>query len=360
MGFKEIKNQEGVGKGYVKYQFYLRFKGEQHRRVETCRRSAVAAIFRDWEDSILNGVTRQYKFFEIMDEYLKYVEKFKSAKSFEAESRSVKRFKECFKNMALSDFRRSNVDDFVSWRKNKVFAAHENTKEKGKVSNATINRDIACLSSFFSFCIRKEYSNTVNPVAMCKLKENNQREVRMSKIQLEEFLIKAQSVDAQLYNVVALALLTGMRKKEILTLEWSEVHLEASIIRLSARKTKSKKARIIPITPAAAEIIKQMVNKSGLVVGHYTSDMLRKQWAKLLKLITFNKIGDGTDLHFHDLRHIYAQTLLDQGVSLEDIQSLLGHESIQTTQERYAMFSRQDLQEKAGRMDNVVRLRKII
>ncbi|PKL19539.1 MAG: hypothetical protein CVV49_00450 [Spirochaetae bacterium HGW-Spirochaetae-5] len=360
MGYKEVTDQSGVEKGYIKYQFYIRFKGDQFRKVVTCRKSAVDALFREWEGKILLGVTKQFKFFEILDEYLIHVEQNKSAKALNAESRSILRFKSCFKNILLSDFRRSHVDDFITWRRNKVFALHANTRVKGKVSNATINRDLACLSSFFSYCIRKEYINTINPVALTKLKENNEREVRISREQLEEFLLKAQTIDRQFYNVIVIALLTGMRKKEILTLDWSEVHFDSRFIRLSAHKTKSKKARIVPITPAAMEILSSMKNNSSLVVGEYTDNILRKQWGKLLNMISFRKISDGTDLHFHDLRHIYAQTLLDQGVSLEDIQSLLGHESIQTTQKRYAMFSRHDLQEKAGRMDNVVKIKRVI
>lgn len=360
MGYKEVKDQSGVERGYVKYEFYIRYKGERFRRVETCRRSAVAAIFRDWEDSILKGTTKSYKFFQILDEYLVYVEQSKSTKAFEAESRSIKRFKECFKNIEISDFRRSNVDQYILWRRTRVYAKHDNTLVKGKISNATINRDLACLSSFFTYCIRMEYINTMNPVAMFKLKENNEREVRLSRLQLEEFLHKAQSIDNMLYNVIAIALLTGMRRKEIFSLEWSEVHFDNSIIILSARKTKSKKSRIVPITPAARDILLGIRNDSQLVVGNYTSDILRKQWKKLLNMVTFGKINNGTDLHFHDLRHVYAQTLLDQGVGLEDIQSLLGHEDFKTTQSRYAMFARQDLKEKAGLMDNVVQLRRVI
>jgi site-specific recombinase XerD len=95
-----------------------------------------------------------------------------------------------------------------------------------------------------------------------------------------------------------------------------------------------------------------------LVAGDYTANVLRKQWLKLLKRVSFGVIGDGTMLCFHDLRHIFAQALLDEGLSLEDIQFLLGHESITTTQERYAMFARPDLISKVSRMDNVVKLNR--
>lgn len=103
-----------------------------------------------------------------------------------------------------------------------------------------------------------------------------------------------------------------------------------------------------------------MRNDSQLVAGSYTRDMLIKQIKKLLKKVAFGKIGDGTDLHFQDMRHVYAQTLLDQGVGLEDIQSLLGHEDFKNTHKRYVMFERPDLQKKAGLMDNVVQLRKVV
>ncbi len=42
-----------------------------------------------------------------------------------------------------------------------------------------------------------------------------------------------------------------------------------------------------------------------------------------------------------------------------DIQSLLGHDDITTTQKRYAMFARPDLKSKISRMDNVVKLSRI-
>lgn len=362
MGYTKI-DSAGLSDGNHRYRFDLRINDVRHRKIVTCRRSAVNVLYRKWEDKIYSGQSQQtgYRFFEILDKYLEHVQLNKSPEAYKTEQRAVRVFKMFFKkNLLLSEFKRSMVDDFVTWRRNKVFSRHDNSYYKGRVCNSTINRDLAYLSSFFTYCIKREYINTVNPVSLCKLKENNEREVRLSRAQLEEFLNKAYEIDKMLYNVIALALLTGMRRKEIFSLEWSEVHFDNSIIILSARKTKSKKSRIVPITSVARDILLCMRNDTQLVTGSYTSDILRKQWKKLLKQVTFGKIGNGTDLHFHDLRHVYAQTLLDQGVGLEDIQSLLGHEDFKTTQKRYAMFARPDLQKKAGLMDNVVQLRKVV
>ena len=70
-------------------------------------------------------------------------------------------------------------------------------------------------------------------------------------------------------------------------------------------------------------------------------------------------INDKTKLRVHDLRHVYSQSLLNQGIGLEDIQSLLGHQDITTTQRRYAQYARPDLLEKASKIDNVINFKKI-
>ena len=51
---------------------------------------------------------------------------------------------------------------------------------------------------------------------------------------------------------------------------------------------------------------------------------------------------------------IYAQALLNLGLSLEDLQSLLGHQDITTTQRRYAPFARPDLLDKGSKIDNFI------
>jgi site-specific recombinase XerD len=53
------------------------------------------------------------------------------------------------------------------------------------------------------------------------------------------------------------------------------------------------------------------------------------------------------DLRIHDLRHTFASTLVNQGVPLYEVQKLLGHSQIRTT-ERYAHLSQSKLQESSG------------
>lgn len=203
------------------------------------------------------------------------------------------------------------------------------------------------------YCIKRKYC-VHNPFNSIKLKENNYREINLSKKQIKELLEKAEDVDKRLYNIIQIALLTGMRRGEVFSLEWPEVDFEHSIIRLSASKTKSKKRRIIPITPALREILLSLLtNKSEFVISNYTVNIFRKHWLNLLKITSLPELKK---LHFHDLRHLFAQNLLNEGVSLEYIQALLGHQDFATTQKRYANlgFSNEDLNKHSLKIDAII------
>jgi integrase len=362
MGYKEVKDQTGVEKGYVRFEFYIRFKGERYRRVETCRRSAVAAIFRSWEDSITAGTTKQYKFFEIMDKYLEFSMEFKSEKTYRFEKTVINEVVKKFykSSMMLNDFTRADADAFILWRKKHVIVKYENTKTRGQLANSTINKNIAVLSYFFNWCVKKGYYNQLNPFALQKLREHNYREVMLSSVQLEELFTVAQGISEMFCKTISMLLLTGMRRGELFSLEWSEVNFDTSFIVLSQYKTKSRKRRAIPISPALREILLSIKKPLRLVMGDYTENILAKQWNKLLTQVSFPVINDGTKLRIHDLRHVYSQSLLNQGVSLEDIQSLLGHQSVETTQKRYAQFARPDLLEKGSKIDNVIFIKKVV
>ena len=96
-----------------------------------------------------------------------------------------------------------------------------------------------------------------------------------------------------------------------------------------------------------------MNNQCELVLSNYTANIFRKHWLKLLKIIRLDELKN---LHFHDLRHVFAQNLLYEGVSLEYIQAFLGHQDFSTTQKRYAnlSFSNEDLNKHSIKIDAII------
>jgi site-specific recombinase XerD len=81
-----------------------------------------------------------------------------------------------------------------------------------------------------------------------------------------------------------------------------------------------------------------MNDQSELVLSNYTVAVSRKYWLKLLKIISLHELKN---LNFHDLRHIFAQNLLNEGVSLEHIQAFLGHQDFATTQKDMRIWDSQ-------------------
>ncbi|MCL2154208.1 MAG: tyrosine-type recombinase/integrase [Leptospirales bacterium] len=363
MGIKINNNQDHLEKGFVRYDFYFKNNGIQHRKTIKCRKSAVEAHFLEWQNKILNSTNKsanKYKLFEILDEYLEYCKEVKTDRQYTQEKtvidELVKKFFDPTK--LLNDVKRSDIDSFKLWRKQFTLSKY---KKAEKVSNATVNRNLAGISYFFNWCIKKEYYERLNPCYLQKLRDNNYREVMLTSNQLQEIFDVASKIDNRFLQIISILLLTGMRKGELFSLEWSEVNFDTRTITLSRFKTKSRKMRIIPISPELKELLLSMKNNKNynLVVGDYTVNILKKQWDKLLTKISCPVINDNTKLRVHDLRHIFAQSLLNANVGLEDIQSLLGHQDITTTQKRYANQARPDLIEKVSRIDNVINIRKI-
>jgi len=361
MTYQISKNQNGVSKGKVRYEFYLRFEKKRYRKTIICQKSIVGNFYKKWEHQIYNNLLGSYSLFEKLDEYLKHVLHVKSKQSYNHEKTVIQDTVKVFYDdkMLLQDFKRHHLDDYLKWRKNNVLSKYDNSFKKGSISNATLNRSIAVLSSFFNWCIVKDYFTGNNPCYRAKLKENNKREVRLSIEQVNHLLEKAYHQDERLYNIIVIELYTGMRRGEILSLTWDGVDFDRSLIFLSKEKTKTNKARTIPIISPLKNFLLTLKNNScdkQLVVQGMSRTVIQKEWNKLREKVSFNTLPDGSKLRFHDLRHVVGQTLLDLGIDMKTVQDILGHSSIKTTEERYVMFARPDLNEKMERLSNVIKL----
>ena len=132
-----------------------------------------------------------------------------------------------------------------------------------------------------------------------------------------------------------LALNTGMRRGELLSLDWRNVNLPAKLVTVTAGNAKSRKGRHIPLNAEAFAVLsrwKKQGKGAGLVFPSPSGARMgniNSSWEALCeqaKLVEFR---------FHDLRHDFASKLVMAGVDLNTVRELLGHADIRMTL-RYA------------------------
>ncbi len=133
-----------------------------------------------------------------------------------------------------------------------------------------------------------------------------------------------------------MALLTGMRLSEILTLLWADVNLETNLITIRAEISKSKKSRKIPISQTLRKLLveQRMKNyQSGHVFVTHLGVPYSPNNPSALKrtFTTARRNAEIKDFRFHDLRHTAATRMAENGASIIAVKEILGHASITTT-----------------------------
>lgn len=188
-----------------------------------------------------------------------------------------------------------------------------------------------------------------NPASRIQLfNEDNQVEHYLDDDQLHQ-LLKVLQTDANrpVCLICQFLLATGCRLNEALTAQWSLIDRQKRVWRVSASKSKSGKARVVPLTDVALNVLDQIGTEGSFedvfvnvkTGKHYTH--IRHTWIRLR-----NKAGLPW-LRLHDLRHTFASMLVNSGQSLYAVQQCLGHADSRVTQ-RYAHLSSKSLQDAAN------------
>jgi integrase len=135
--------------------------------------------------------------------------------------------------------------------------------------------------------------------------------------------------------LILLALNTGMRRGELLALEWSRVNFAQRTIRIINAKSATGN-RVIPMNATVHSVLSHLAKREPSPAVFPSN---RKPGEKLLDMKKgFKKaVGLAGILHirFHDMRHTFATRLVQAGVDIVSVQHLLGHSKITMTA-RYA------------------------
>jgi integrase len=136
---------------------------------------------------------------------------------------------------------------------------------------------------------------------------------------------------------VVLALSTGARRNEILTLKWDNIDFKRQVITLE--ETKNGERRLLPLQGYAFDLIFELFKNRSVFSdylfpgeAHHKPVDITKSWNRALKYARID------DFRFHDLRHSAASYLAMDGGSITDIAEVLGHKTLQMAR-RYAHLS---------------------
>lgn len=203
-------------------------------------------------------------------------------------------------------------------------AAHIVADMRGHYAPATINRSLGALKRALRVAWERGHCAEDFSGHIKRLAENNARDVYLTVEQVAQI---AQHASEPTKAAIWIALLTGCRRGEVLSIQQADIGAQSITIR--AGNTKTMRTRTVPIVPALRPWLRHVplaVNFEGLKSGFRRA----RQAAGM------------PHVHFHDLRHSCATILLSLDTPLDVVRDILGHTTIKTT-ERYAhaMVNRQ-------------------
>lgn len=228
----------------------------------------------------------------------------------------------------------------------------EQTKWKKIRSPATVNRYLAALSHAFTIAIKEWGWLEDNFVLKITKPKEARGRIRFLSEDERKRLLEAsvKSSNKYLHTIIILAISTGARKNEILSLTWENVNLERRVIVL--HDTKNGERRVLPIVGKALEILKEhkkipRIDTKLLFPAKNPLNPIdiRNPWQSALEEAEIE------DFRFHDLRHSAASYLAMSGASLAEIAEVLGHKTLQMVK-RYAHLSEAHTASVVERMNN--------
>lgn len=225
--------------------------------------------------------------------------------------------------------------DLASLKPADITAYTDARRQAGK-TNATIRRELIVLSAAINHYAHEHGLTLPNPVRG-RLPDKPDGRVRwISREESAALLDAAADGPEYLADFVRLGLNTGMRKQEMLGLEWSRVNLGERLLFLESHHTKTKKRRSIPINEESRLALLRRWNwcqqhcqggkwvfceKDGARIGD-----VKKSFRSACQRAGIE------NYHIHDLRHTCAAWLVTAGAPLAAVRDLLGHTSITTTE----------------------------
>jgi len=292
-----------IRKRLGKYQVQIRAQGQHITKtfVHLCDAKKWSMFY---ESKILLGVELQtldkkLTLEDLINKYLNEITPLK--KGCVTETQRLRRLlKEPMVHLKVYQLKTSNFLEFK----------HKRIKD----GNRTCAYDLVLLHHIYNTAIKQWcYPITHNPLSnIQKPRCNPPRERRLNDNEAK-YILNHQFKNKNMNNIIELAIETGMRRSEILSITNNDI--KDNCIYLS--DTKNNSPRKIPLTKK----VKEIINKSILPYS-ISSNAVRLSWYRMTKRAGI------VDLHFHDLRHEAISRFFEKGLSIPEVSLISGHKDV--------------------------------
>lgn len=308
------------------------------------------------------------------DACLRWLQEKEHKKSLDDDKTKIEYFLEFFSGRLLSSITETDILKATSgminrkhkevWEIKAASAKKKGTKiapyKPKPATQATKDRYLAFLRSLFRAAVNDWKWIGKSPT----IKVRQKKEIRVRWLTKEEATTLIQCMPDVMKPVVMFALATGLRRSNILNLEWTQIDLQRKVAWIHPEDTKGGKAIGVALNETACRVLRMQIGKHQQYVFVHTEAWHRADGSPTEKVRKM-RVDDNTawntglrragitNFRFHDLRHTWASWLVQAGVPLTALQEMGGWESIEMVQ-RYAHLAPNHLVEHARRIDEAM------
>lgn len=206
---------------------------------------------------------------------------------------------------------------------------------------------------------------SVNPAEGCKLPGEGRREMQvLTREEMQRLLIQAKEDGC--YELLLLELSAGLRRGELLALQWDDLDLGTGELRISRQVSRVRgkltvsqpktdaAVRTIVLSPAVTEQLRhyrEQVDSRWIFPSPKKEDAPRDPAAVRKLLSRVLKRAQCPKVRFHDLRHTFVTTALEYGMDVKTLSAVVGHRSSSTTLNVYTHVTKAMERQAAAKID---------